>query len=317
MLKKTVTIILSILLCAMTFSLGQISPVSALEAGDIVIQVKPADQEISLLPGQILDGKITVQNIGRLPFNFTVSTRPYQVLNENYDPDFSTENSYTRLHNWITFPETNFSIEPGAEQVVNFRITVPDDIPGGGQYAAIIVETRDSMADDASVRIVSQLASLIYAHVSGEEHIGGVLMSHNLPSFLLGSPFTASALVKNDGNVDFRAIQTLTIYDFFTNREVLNEDSISDEGIHLGRTTPMVLPETQRSISLTWDGAPQLGVFRAVQTISFLDQSYTYEQVVVICPIWLAGIAVFLVALMVIWLILRLRSRKRNRPQVL
>lgn len=317
MLKKTVTIILSILLCAMTFSLGQISPVSALEAGDIVIQVKPADQEISLLPGQILDGKITVQNIGRLPFNFTVSTRPYQVLNENYDPDFSTENSYTRLHNWITFPETNFSIEPGAEQVVNFRIAVPDDIPGGGQYAAIIVETRDSMADDASVRIVSQLASLIYAHVSGEEHIGGVLMSHNLPSFLLGSPFTASALVKNDGNVDFRAIQTLTIYDFFTNREVLNEDSISDEGIHLGRTTPMVLPETQRSISLTWDGAPQLGVFRAVQTISFLDQSYTYEQVVVICPIWLAGIAVFLVALMVIWLILRLRSRKRNRPQVL
>lgn len=317
MLKKTVTIILSILLCAMTFSLGQISPAAALEAGDIVIQVKPANQEISLMPGQILDGKITVQNIGRLPFNFTVSTRPYQVLNENYDPDFSTENSYTRLHNWITFPETNFSLEPGAEQVVDFRITVPEDIPGGGQYAAIIIETRDSMASDAGVRIVSQLASLIYAHVSGEEHIGGVLMAHSLPSFLLGSPFTANAVVKNDGNVDFRAVQTLTIYDFFTNREVLNEESISDEGIHLGRTTPMILPETQRSISLTWDGAPQLGVFRAVQTISFLDQSYTYEQVVVICPIWLAGIAVFLVALMIIWVILRLRSRKRNRPQVL
>lgn len=315
MLKKTITL-LSFLLLAMTFSLGQISPASALEAGDIVIQVKPADQEVDLAPGQVVKSKITIQNIGRLPFTFTVSTRPYQVLNENYDPDFSTENSYTNLHNWISFPESTFYLEPGAEQDVPFVITVPDDVPGGGQYAAIIAETRDSMSENAGVRIISQLASLIYAHVSGEEHIGGVLMGHSLPSFLLGSPFTATATVKNDGNVDFRVTHTLNIRDFFTNREVLTETSVDENGKYLAHTNPIVLPETQRSNAITWDGAPQLGVFKVAQTISFLDQTYTYDQVVIFCPIWLAGAVAFFIFLIILWVILRLRSRKRRRPQV-
>ncbi len=316
MLKKTAKI-LAILFFAMTFSLGQISPASALEAGDIVIQIKPADQEIELSPGKVVYGQVTVQNVGRLPFTFTVSTKPYQVLNENYDPDFNTENSYTKLHNWITFPQESFQLEPGASQDVSFKITVPENVPGGGQYAAIIVETRDSMSSDAGVRIISQLASLIYAHVEGEEHVGGVLMNHSLPNFLLSSPFTARATVKNDGNVDFRLTHTLKITDFFTNREVLSADSVDENGNFIAKATPMILPETQRSSAITWKGAPQLGVFKVTQTISFLDQTYTYDQVLVLCPIWLAGAVVFFIFLIILWVILRLRKRKRGRPQVI
>lgn len=315
MLKKTVKII-SILFFAMTFALGQISPASALEAGDIVIQVKPADQEIDLAPGQVVRGMITVQNVGRLPFTFNVSAKPYQIANESYDPDFVTENSYTKLHNWITFSKNSFQLEPGASQNVIFTITVPDDVPGGGQYAAIIAETRDSMSEDANVRIISQLASLIYAHVEGEEHIGGVLLDHSLPTLLLGSPFTARATVKNDGNIDFRLTHKLNIRDFFTNREVLTETSVDENGKFLANSTPMILPETQRSNSITWDGAPQLGVFKVTQTISFLDQTYTFDQVVILCPIWLAGAAAFFILLIILWVILRLHSRKRRRPQV-
>lgn len=316
MLKKTAKI-LSILLFVMTSSFGQSSPASALEAGDVVIQVKPADQELDLAPGQTVRGKVTVQNVGRLPFTFTVSARPYQVLNENYDPDFVTENSYTKLHNWITFPQDSFQIEPGAQQEVSFTITVPEGVPGGGQYAAIIVETRDSMSEDAGVRIISQLASLIYAHVEGEEHIGGVLMAHYLPNFLLSSPFTARATVKNDGNVDFRLTHSISIKDFFTNKEILSENSVDENGKFIARATPMILPETQRSSAITWDGAPQLGVFKVTQTISFLDQNYAFEQVVIFCPVWLiAAVAVF-IFLIILWVILRLRSRKRRRPQVL
>ncbi len=316
MLKKTAKI-LSILFFAMTFSLGQISPASALEAGDIVIQIKPADQEIDLVPGKVVRSSITVQNVGRLPFTFTVSAKPYQVTNENYDPDFVTENSYTKLHNWITFSQDTFQLEPGASQDVVFTITVPDGVPGGGQYAAIIAETRDSMSEDANVRIISQLASLIYAHVEGEEYVGGVLMGHSLPSFLFGSPFTARATVKNDGNVDFRLTHKLNIRDFFTNREVLTETSVDENGKFLANATPMILPETQRSSTITWDGAPQLGVFKVTQTISFLDQTYTFDQVVILCPIWLAGAVAFFVLLIILWVILRLCGRKRRRPQVI
>ena len=279
------------------------------------MQIQPAEKEIALSPDQVVTDGITVSNIGRLPFDFSVSASPYQVTNENYDPDFSTENSYTALHNWITFPQESFHLEPGESTKVKFKIAVPHTIPGGGQYAAIIVETRDSMEEGAAVQVISQLASLIYAHVAGEEHIGGVLMSHNLPSFLLGQPFEIAATVKNDGNVDFRVEHTMEIRDFFTNREVINADSVDANEKHIGRANPVILPATTRKNVLAWEGAPQLGVFRVKQTISFLDQSQTFEQVVVICPLWLAGGAAALVFLMILWIILRLRKRRRSRPQ--
>lgn len=291
------------------------SEVYALKSGDIVMQLKPAEQELNLTPGTTTIGAIKVQNVGRLGFNVKLSVRPYQAANESYDPDFYTENSYTLLKNWITFRESEFYLEAGEEKEVEYIVNVPQNIPGGGQYAAIIVETRDGMDPDATFRVVSQLACLIFAHVTGEEHIGGVLMAHSLPSFILGNSFSSSATIKNDGNVDFRATQTLTIYDFFRGTEVFSPEYVAEDGKTPGYTQPVILPETSRASRLTWAGAPQLGVFRAVQTISFLDESYTFEQVVFICPIWLAGIVVFMVVLMIFWLILRIRHRKRNRPQ--
>lgn len=315
MFRKIHALILSLFI-SVTYTCFAVSPASALEAGDIVIQVQPASQEIELAPGQTLTASISVTNSGRLPFSFSVISKPYQAANENYDPDFSTENSYTRLHNWITFPEANFQIAPGEKREVPFTITVPDNVPGGGQYAAIIVQTRDSVEEGATVKIVGQLASLIYAHVSGEEHVGGVLLANNVPGFLLGSPLSATATVKNDGNIDFRMNHSLVIRDFFTNREVFNADSVDANGNLIGRTSSVILPESKRTNIITWNGAPQLGIFRAVQTVSFLDQSYTKEQVVVLCPIWLAGGVCFMIFLMIFWISLRVRNRKRRRPQV-
>lgn len=319
MFKKILSVFLGLGLAVfpVAASLFAPAPVSALEAGDIVMRITPAEQVIDLAPSQHFAGTIKVKNTGRLPFNFHLSTSPYQVLNENYDPDYTTENSYTKIHNWISFDQDQYHLEPGQEVEVTFRIDVPDDIPGGGQYAAIMVETHDVSNPDDTVKLSTRLAAIIFAHVSGEEHIGGVLLSHSLPGFRLGSPFSATATVKNDGNVDFRMTHTLEIRDFFTNKVVFEPEAITADGQTPGRATPIILPETSRSNTLTWEGAPQLGVFRATQKISFLDQEYTYEQVVVLCPIWLAGIFIFLIVLMILWLIASARKRRRNRPQVM
>lgn len=321
MLKK-ILFSLFVFACVIASSVTQAfcSPsanVQAVEPGDIVLQINPAEQTLDLFPDMQYTGTIEVKNIGRLPFDFNLSARPYQVKNESYDPDFITENAYTKLFNWISFPETNFHLEPGEVINVAFNVDVPADVPGGGQYAAIIVETRDSADENATVRVVSQLAALLYAHVAGEEHIGGVLIQHSLPSFLLGSPFTSIATVKNDGNVDFRVRHTLTIKNFFTGNVVFGPETVTEKGETPGAANPVVLPATSRTNCLTWEGAPQLGVFDATQTISFLDQEFTYHQIVFICPIWLAGGVVFLITLMIIWLILRRHKTKQSRPQVM
>ncbi len=290
------------------------SPVSALEAGDIVVELKPGGQRLNLIPGQTTTGKIYVHNKGRLDFTFTLSARPYRVTNEDYDPDFSTETDYTKLHNWIHFKQDSYRLAAGEELEVPFSVEAPLNLPSGGQYAAVIVETRDSADPDASVRTVNQVASLLFGQVEGETQIGGVLMAHSLPHFLLSSPFTASMTVKNDGNIDFRAIETLTIYDFFTGREVFGTSNSGDDQSP-AELRATILPATTRTSSVTWEGAPQLGIFRAVQTINFLDQAYTYEQIVFLCPIWLAGAVVVLIVLALIWLVLRIRRRKHSRPQ--
>lgn len=292
-------------------------PARALETGDVVMRVSPVEQEIELEPGLQATGSINVQNVGRQAFNFSVSATPYQVTNDSYDPDFVSENSYTKLHNWITFPQHDYHLEAGAVVSVEFEINVPLDIPGGGQYAAIMIETHDTVDETAMIQTVGRVASLVYAHVSGEEHIGGVLMGHTMPAILLNPDFAVSTTVKNDGNVDFRVDHQLTIRDFFTGREVLTPETVNSEDQTPGHANPVVLPGTARTNVLIWDGAPHLGVFRVQQRIAFLDQVYEFNQIVVFCPLWLIVLVLLFLGTMILWLLVRVLSHRHRRPQVL
>lgn len=309
---KLFALVFGVVLC-----LGLASPALALEPGDVVIQARPAGQELELAPGGVYQSSIEVSNLGRLAFDFTVSIRPYQVLNENYDPDFTTENSYTELSKWVSFDQAEYHLEPETVVTVDFEIAVPDDVPGGGQYAAIIIETDDSKDASATMQTISQLAALIFAHIEGEEHVGGVIISQNLPHLLFSSPFQSIVTVKNDGNVDFRLQHSLTIRDFFTNREVFTPDAIDSNDRPIGTSSSVVLPATTRTNILTWDDAPSIGIFRVISRATFLDQEYTKEQIAVLCPVWLAGLIVFFIFLLVLWLVVRTRQRHQDRPQVM
>ena len=215
---------------------------SALEAGDIVLQVSPAEQEIDLVPSQTYTGSFTVENVGREAFTFTLSAHPYQVSGPDYTPVFTTETAYTTLSTWLSFDQNNLELAPGASAEVTYHVNVPADVPGGGQYAAIIVETRDA-DDTAAMRIVSQIAVLLYAHVSGEQRLAGSLLDQQLPNFLLGAPFTSVATVENTGNLDFDLTHTLTVTDFFTGRTVVNQSTANPDGTHAGfaETAPMLV----------------------------------------------------------------------------
>lgn len=286
---------------------------SALETGDIVLQVSPAEQEIDLAPSQTYTGSFTVENVGREAFTFTLSAHPYQVSGPDYTPVFTTETAYTTLSTWLTFDQNNLELAPGASAEVTYHVNVPADVPGGGQYAAIIVETRDA-DDTAAMRIVSQIAVLLYASVSGEQRLEGSLLDQQLPNFLLGSPFTSVVTVENTGNLDFDLTHTLTITDFFTGRTIVDQSTVNPDDTHAGFAEQVVLPATTRTSTLTWSGAPALGLFRARQTVSFLDQTYDLEQVVFLCPVWLVGLLIVFILLFFVWLALRLRRHYQSRP---
>ncbi len=283
------------------------SPVSALSAGDIVIEVTPADQEFSLAPGETYEGSFVVKNVGRLDLTFSLSASPYQVDAETYDPDFATETSQTLLKDWLSLPSESFTLAPDEAKTVKFAATAPADVPDGGQYAAILVQTS-SPATDSNFAVTSQIAVTLRAHMSGKTRYEATLLEAKTPSFLLGSPISASATVQNSGNVDFRAAQMLTVHNFFTGATIFSDSTDASAIAH-----PVIMPGTTRTNAIVWSDAPALGLFRVVHTITILGQPYTSETIVFRCPIILAVLILAFVLLLILWLIFRIINRRRRK----
>lgn len=319
------------------------TPVAALEAGDLVMSISPSEQVIELTPGEHYEGSVTVTNVGRLAFDFTLEAAPYHINDDSYDPDFSTDNSYTNLKNWLSFPQSIYRLEPGESTDAKFVVNVPKDAPSGGQYAAIMIQNSlaktssgnqnattsedpdqaatDESGDaqpDAPLDIKVRAAAVLYGHIEGGElREAAELTAHNLPSFIFGKTFSAAATIKNSGNVDFYARQTLSIRNFFTNNEVFNQSADGDQTPFT--ETLIVLPGSTRTSLLNWNltdtSTFPIGLYRVSQTVVFLDQTHTFEHLLFICPLWLALLIIFLVVLGVIWLILGLLKRRKTRRQ--
>lgn len=293
-------------------------PVAAASDDNIIMSLRPSEQEINLRPGQHFEGSVVVYNVGKVPFEFNASAAPYQVKDNDYNPDFSSTSESTAMANWISFPETKFSVKPNQSAEVKFVVDVPEDIPGGGQYAAIIIRTEDAVRQEAGIDVIGQIAALVYGHIAGDElRATGALQNYQFPSLMFGGEFKISSVIENTGNVDFKASETLTIKDFFTNRETMNPESINDAGYPVGTTSATVLPGTARTFKMSWKDAPQIGLFKVKHTISYLDEELVTEKVVLLCPLWLIVLVAIVLALMIIWLIMSLVGYRKEKPQVL
>lgn len=286
----------------------------ALDTDDIVMSVSPASQELELQPGQKYQGKINVSNSGRTSFQVKVSTKPFYVKDETYDPVFSTDSAYTKLHNWIKLSEKSFTINPEEKHVLEFEITVPNDVAPGGQYAAIMFLSENEDATPATIKTSGRIATILYGHVNGgEARMSGELVDHKLPSLWRNSGISISQTVTNNGNIDFRVQQTMTIKEFFSNREVVNPSTTTSDGDTIGTSNVMVLPGTSRMSVLSWPDAPKLGLFQVTQNIDFLDQNYTFEQIVFICPIWVIAIIIGVIFFIIVYTVSRSRNKKNNQ----
>lgn len=306
------------LLLALICGLGFASPVNAVSDDNIIMSLRPSEQELTLDPGQKFNGSVVVYNVGKVEFDFEASVAPYQVKNDDYEQDFVSESESTRMANWITLENTHYTVKPNQSAEVKFSIDVPEDVPGGGQYAAIIIRTDEAEEHTSGISVIGQIAALLYGHINGDEmRATGELANYHFPSLMFGDEFKISSTIENTGNIDFRVLETLTIKDFFTNNEAITPESTNDAGYPVGTVSATVLPGTARTINMDWKGAPQIGLFRVKHTISYLGEEQVTEKVVLLCPLWLIVLVAILLAMMIIWLIMSLLDCRREKPQVL
>lgn len=267
------------------------------------IGIKPITEKISLNPGDTYTGTFQVvspsENTGE--FKYNIYATPFQVKDKEYSADFVTENTYTKLSKWITFSKDSGTLKSGETNDITYTIKVPNDVPAGGQYAAIMAEIANS--EESNIQTYSRAALTILAHIAGETRREGGVLENNVPSVVFGgTKLSTTSLVKNSGNIDEEAIYTLKIFPFGSSEEVYtNEDNPEVRNI---------LPESERSNTIIWEETPQLGLFTVEQTVEYMGQVSKTSKLVLICPIWLIVIFAALIFAIIFTVVARARGRK-------
>lgn len=274
------------------------------ETPDYRIQVSPAKIELDLKPGETTTKKFRVQNTGSKDFDFELDTGPYSVEGEEYKQNLTNVTEYNNIKDWITFSKSEGMVPAGGSEEIEATVKVPKDVPAGGQYAVILAKMIEPQ-DTTSSGIIAekQIGLLVYAkNVDGNTRETGNIVEAKVPSFMFAPPIKATSVVENTGNVHADATYIMQVYPLFGDEEVYTNEENPEK-----RT---ILPETRRLNTLTWDGAPQLGIFKVKQTVKFLDEVKEIEKVVFICPIWFLLIILVLIFLAVFWIVSRTRGRK-------
>lgn len=306
-LLRRISKVLSVFLAVATLVVGTGAPALAAENDrpEYRLQISPASQEVEeLKPGETYRGTISVQNTGTKEFSFKVYATPYSVTDDKYSPDYTSDTTYSAISKWVTFDETTGTVAPDHEQEIAYEIKVPRDVPAGGQYAMIAVEMINDQDSSAStgVSAIRRVGMLLYTNVAGTTRKSGAVVENKVPSFLFQPPISATSIVENSGNTHAKVKYVMQVYPLF-----------SDEEVFTNEEDPVVvtlLPETRRFNTITWDGAPQLGIFKVKQTISFWDEVSSTEKIVFLCPIWFLFIILLLIFLIIFWIVSRARSRR-------
>ena len=251
--------------------------------GNSSFTVLPMSQRFTLEPGETYTGSISIVNPADSTedFHYIMSVSPYGV-DDRYDADFAAETNRTQIAKWIEISEPTGSVKPNETKEVEFTITVPENAPGGGQYAAIAVTSNDSntASEGVAVNNVFELASIVYATVAGEIKHEGEIIENNVPGFVVKAPITLSALISNGGNVHEDATFVISVSNKFTGEVILPTED------NEGRYNELIMPETTREVTREVNDLPALGVVKVNQTIYYQGEVATVEKDVIICPIW-------------------------------
>lgn len=256
-------------------------------------------------PGKTYSDKFKVKNTGQEPFDFEISFAPYSVEGQDYSASYDRETKYTDIVKWLTVDIDKGTVKPGEETEVTYSFTVPENAHGGAQLGTIMIAMGDQSEDQSGgLQAIRRLGYIVYGNVDGEVIQTGKVLENKIPGFIFTSPVTATSLVENTGNVYTTATYKLQVFPLFSDEEVYTNEEEPDKNI--------IFPETKRFYTASWEGAPQLGIFRVRQTVKIFDDESVVEKLVFICPIWFLFIVLLIIFVAIFWIVSRIRGRNKE-----
>ena len=324
-MKKHLTRILAVAFALVASIAAPVASVFAEEEAEkpaIWLQISPVAKRFQLDPKAELTDKINVDNIGSKKFKFRVYATPYTIANEAYEVNFEKETNRTQISRWISFNqnpsakkdsekvwknEVTFELDPNGRQEVEYRISVPSDIPAGGQYATIFAESiPEDAIETTGVRTVSRVGMILYGSTSGETVEKAEIKNFSMKSVLSSGKITAEVDIANTGNTDFSASMAMKI------------DKIIGGTVAEINTPYQIIPDSpDRHAVLEWDDTPMFGIFKVKTTVTALDQVYEEEKIVLVLPLFIVIIMLVLLTIIIAWLIILIRKRHAQKSRLI
>ena len=271
--------------------------------------VSPTSSKFELKAGETYEGYITVSNPqnSTKDFEYKVTVAPYTIVDNSYTADFMNESDRTQIANWITVENPTGSVKPNETVEVYYRIEVPENVPSGGQYAALLVGSNFATKEESGISIgtVSEIASLIFATVDGEIEHKSEIRSNTIPGFVTSMPIVVSAELSNDGNVHETAVLDLTVKNVFGGQTIFPAEN-ETSGI-----TEEIMPDSSRFLTKSITDVVPLGIYEVTQSITYGDDVSVVQQVVFACPIWFMMLVAACIVGVVVGIIEIVRKHRR------
>ena len=266
-----------------------------------LITVSPASTEILLNPGDTTTKSIDVINGGSDAFKVKISTAPYRIVGESYDPQFTQLPGTVDAASWVTVATSTATVNSLKVLNVPYTLTVPKNTAPGGYYVVIFAETTPLTTTNGSgVVSHNRVGNILYITVKGNIKQSGMLSTTPLAFLNSTSPIRIEAKISNTGGIHFITKTIYTVTDLF-GKEVFTTTQ-----------EKFVLPQTVRNISAVWTPPSVIGIYTVHRsaTIAGQDQMIPDERIVAVNPLFLAGLIV-LIGLIIAGLVM-LQRRKHH-----
>ena len=289
------------------------------------ISLMPVSKVLQISSNSSYEDQISITNDGDDKMEIEIYAAPYSYVyseeDGSYRLGFNSENSFTQIARWISFDNGKgewskkvvYSI-PGHKTLdVKYRITTPENIPAGGQYAVIFAHTLTGVVSSSGIRTEASPGMVLYGRSSeGETKIEASIsnMQVGLGIEDNGSKrnnFYGAAKVKNNGNVDFNATGKLKV------------DAIIGGGSYetpsqRGRVS--IIPNAELEVRDEWPDSPAFGLYKATWTVTAGDNTETVETIILVNPIPVIIVSIIVLTIIVIWITIVVRKRKERRSRL-
>ncbi len=273
------------------------------------ITISPLTYELSANPGEQIANKIKVINTGPQPIFVRMEVEDFTAVGEGGGVVVrEQENKTFSLASWVALSETQFTLAPAEQKIIDFTVNVPTDGEPGGHYGSIlaVISPPEVLAGGGS-GVAQKVGSLLLLSVAGEVTEKLDVKEFSAPTFFEKPPIDFILRFENKGTVHVRPRGFVSITNMFGKKEV-----------DIPFPQKNVLPASIRKVDVRWDPLLAIGKYTATLVANYGTENTPLVSTFVfwVFP-WKLALLVFVGLVIVITLLIKSRRRLRLALRIL